>query len=103
DRMHVLTADRTAIGGRDSARPRDDQWVGDAALVNLALPPAERRVARDGPAPRVVVVPARSTDLVEDREGFLDGARCEVPHARVVQRAGDAALTACAVVGAQYD
>ena len=83
--MHVLLAHLAARA--DAGGPVDDQRVGHAALVRLALPAPERRVARHRPAPRVVVVDARPADLVEPLGRLLHRARQRVPHAGVVERA----------------
>ena len=69
---------------RDARRPVDDQRIGDAALVRLALPPAERRVAGDRPAPRVVVVQPRAADVVDAVERFSNRPRQRVPCPAVV-------------------
>ena len=68
---------RTAGAGRHRCRPpaggqSDDAGVGDAAFVDLALPALERRVARHGPAPRVVVVAERTADLVDAAVHLVD-------------------------------
>jgi hypothetical protein len=41
--------------GLDAGGPVDDERIADAAAVGLALPAAERGVARPGPAPGIVV------------------------------------------------
>ena len=84
DRVHVLAAHLAP--GVDPSRPRDDERIGDAALVDLALPATERRVAGHRPAPRIVVVCRRSADLVDAGDGLLDGTAGEVPRARIVDR-----------------
>ena len=56
DGVGELMADRATGGSQTPGRPAHDARVGHAALVHLALPPLERRVAGHGPAPRVVVV-----------------------------------------------
>ncbi len=58
DGVHELVAQLAPRG--DPVGPADDQRIGHPALVDLALPAAERRVAGDRPAPRVVVVDARA-------------------------------------------
>ena len=49
----------------DAFRPGDDEWVGRATAVSLPLPAAEGRVAGPGPAPGVVIVALRATQLVD--------------------------------------
>ena len=103
DGVHVLVAH---LAPRSTAMPAGQctmQRVGDAALVGLALPAPERRVARHGPAPRVVVVDARAADLVDALVGLLDGARQRVPDPGVVERTVRAALGRRAVVGQHHD
>ncbi len=67
------------VAGRDARRPVDDERVGDAALVDLALPAAERGVAGHRPAPRVVVVAVGSADLVDVLECLLHRPGRAVP------------------------
>ena len=97
DGVHVLAPD-LAPGG-DAAGPVDDQRIGDPALVRLALPAPERRVAGDRPPPRVVVVDARPADLVDALGRLLHGAGQHVPDPAVVERPGRPALRRRAVVG----
>ena len=59
DRVGELAAHATALVAKP-ARPAHDARIGDAALVDLALPAPERRVAGHRPAPRVVVVQRRA-------------------------------------------
>ena len=87
-----------AAGGR-----RDDARVGDATLVDLALPALEGRVPRHGPAPRVVVVAQRSADLVDAPVHLLDAGALEVGEPALVDGAVLAALRAGAVVGHHHD
>ena len=49
----------------DPLRPVDDERIADAAAVGLALPAAERRVARKCPAPGVVIEDLGTAELVE--------------------------------------
>ena len=69
DGVRVLRADLAL--GLDALRPVDDERIADAAAVGLALPAAERRVAGEGPAPRVVVEVLRPAELVDRREVLL--------------------------------
>ena len=64
--------------GLDARRPGDDEGVAGAAAVGLALPAAERRVAGQRPAPRVVVEVLGAADLVDDLRGSPPAApgRC---------------------------
>ena len=101
DDVRVLGADLAS--GRDPLRPGHDERIGRAAAVGLALPAAERRVARPGPAPGVVVEGAGAADLVDPREALLDRLRRVVEELRLVGRAGRAALGAGAVVGDDHD
>ena len=78
-----------------------DARVGHAALVHLALPAAERCVARHRPTPRVVVVGARPAQLVDARPQLAASGGQTVPEAGVVDRPAHAALGAGTVVG--YD
>ena len=96
DGMRVLRPD--GAGVRDLLE-RDDQRVADPALVRLALPPAERRVARVRPPPRVVPVGAGPAEIVDARHGrsciVVDAVEDEV----LVERAVRATLRARTVVG----
>src|SRR6266705_5169516 len=99
--MGELVADPAAAG--DAARPVHDARVGDTALVHLALPPAERRVSRHRPAPRVVVVGAGPAQLVDARAQLTTAGGGAVPESGVVDRPTHAALGAGAVVGHHDD
>ncbi len=85
--------------GADPRRPRHDERVGDAALVHLALPAPERRVAGDRPTPWVVVVHRRPTQLVDAGDRLRHRAALEVPRSGVVEGAVHPALGRGAVVG----
>jgi hypothetical protein len=71
--------------------------------MHFALPAPERRVARDRPAPGIVVVDVRAAQLIESLDRFLDRRAGDVPDAKIVVRAGRAALGAGAVVGKDND
>ena len=53
DGVDILRAQR--VLGLHASRPVDDQRIGNAAAVGFTLPAPERRVAGEGPAPRIVV------------------------------------------------
>ena len=99
--MRELVPDWTRFGVPE--RPGDDARIGDAALVDLALPAAERRIARHCPAPRVVVVSQWPADLAEPGEHlrWLRGVDIEHPH--VVDGARGAAFCTGAIVGDDAD
>ena len=101
DRVRVLGAQLAAR--LHPIRPGEDERVGRAAAVGLALPAAERGVARPGPAPRVVVVGRRAAELVDVREVVLEGLGDLVEEAHLVERARHAALGGRAVVGDDHD
>ena len=87
----------------DALWPADDERVRDSAAVGLALPAPERRVARPGPAPWVVVEVLRAADLVDRGEAVRERFGCVVEELRLVGRPGRAALGARAVVGDHHD
>ncbi len=103
DRVHVLVAHPAPLGRGDARRPVHDQRIGHPALVGLALPPLERRVARHRPAPRVVVVEPGAADLVDAPGRLLHGAGERVPHPPVVERPRRSALGRRPVVGQDDD
>ena len=80
-------------------RELDDARVGDAALVDLALPALEGRVAGHGPAPRIVVVAERPADLVDAPVHLVHADALEVREPALVDGALLASLGAGAVVG----
>ena len=86
DDVRVLLADLAA--GRDAGWPVDEERVARAAAVGLALPAAERRVARPGPAPRVVVEGVGPAELVELGQAVLQRLRGVVEELRLVGGAG---------------
>ena len=90
---------RRRRAGLAGAGQPDDAGVGDAALVDLALPALEGRVPRHGPAPRVVVVAERPADLVDAPVHLVDAGALEVRQPALVDGALLAALGAGAVVG----
>ena len=81
----------------------DDAGIGHAALVHLALPALEGRVAGHRPAPRIVVVGQRPADLVDAAVHLADAGSLEVRQAPLVDGALLAALGAGAVVRDQHD
>ena len=101
DRVRVLGADLAARA--HPVRPGEDERVGRAAAVGLALPAPERRVAGPRPAPRVVVVGRRPAEVVDVAEVVLEALRHHVEEAHLVERAADAALGGGAVVGDDHD
>ncbi len=80
-------------------REAHDARVGDATLVDLALPALEGSVARHRPAPRVVVVAQWPADLVDTPVHLVDARALEVGEPALVDGAVLAALRAGAVVG----
>lgn len=70
DGVGVLGADCSP--GLDTLGPVDDEWVTDAAAIGLAFPAAEGRVAREGPAPGIVVEGLRPAQLVQLLQALLE-------------------------------
>ena len=101
DGVGVLRADFAL--GLDALGPVDDERVADAAAIGLALPAAEGRVARPGPAPRVVVEVLRPAEVIEGLQVIFQGLGHRVEEQVLVDRAGRAALGAGAVVGDEHD
>ncbi len=66
--------------------PRDDARNGHAALMDLALPPLQWRVAGHGPAPWIVVVAEWPTDLVDPSVHLACARRVEVREPGFVDR-----------------
>ena len=89
--------------GLDPLGPRHDARVGGAAPVGLALPAAERRVARVGPAPRVMVAGLHAAQLVDHLEVGFERLLHVVEEEHLVERADRAALGAGAVVRDDHD
>ena len=79
---------------RDALRPVHDQRVAHAALVQVALPAPQRRVAGPRPAPRIVRERPHAAPLVEVREVLLDRRLDAVGELVLVERAVLAALGA---------
>ena len=71
--------------------------------MDLALPALEGGIARHGPAPRVVVVAERTTDLVDAPVHLRHAGRVEVGEADVVDRALPPAFGARPVVRHHHD
>ncbi len=65
DRVAVLGAQTTGLG---DTRRDDDHRVAHSPFERVALPPSERGVGREGPAPRVVAVRTEPAEVVEVRE-----------------------------------
>ena len=101
DDVRVLAAHLAAR--RDALRPVHDQRVAHAALVQVALPAPQRRVARPRPAPRIVGERAHAAPVVEARQVLLDRRLDAVGELVLVERAVLAALRRRAVVGGQQD
>ena len=101
DRVRVLAADLAL--GLDALGPVHDEPVGDAAAVGLPLPPPERRVARERPAPRVVVEVLGAAEVVEGGEVLLEVVGHVVEELVLVHRAVRSALGAGPVVGDDHD
>ncbi len=87
----------------DALGPVDDERVADAAAIGLALPAPERRVARPGPAPGVVVAHFRTTELVQSGQVLFQRALYVVEEQRFVNHAGRTAFGAGAVVGEHHN
>ena len=100
--MGELGSDLTGTG-TEPGRPGDDARIGHSSLVHLALPTFERGVARHGPAPRVIVVAQRATDLIDAVVHLADPCRVEVGEPHVVDGAVRTALRAGAVVRDHQD
>ena len=83
----------------DPVGPADQQGGANTAPVGVALVAFERRVARHGPAERVMVVSQGSADVVETRQILLDAGADTVPGALMVVGSVGAAQGAGAVVG----
>src|SRR5262249_6716662 len=100
DGMPVLGAYLTL--GFDAFRPVNDEWIADTAAVGLALPAAERRVARPRPAPGVVVTKLRAPKLVQSCQILFHRSLHVVEEQRFVDHAGRAAFGAGTVVGDRH-
>ena len=83
--------------------PVHEERVGDAAAVGLALPPPERGVAREGPAPRVVVEVFRPAEFVQRVEVLLQVVGHVVEELVLVDRAVRPAFGARTVVRDDHD
>jgi hypothetical protein len=81
----------------------DDERIADAAAIGLALPAAEGRVAREGPAPGIVIEGRRASELVDLLQVFLERVGDVVEELVLVDRSGRPAFRACAVVGDEHD
>ncbi len=101
DRMRILRADLALR--LDALRPVHDEGIADPPAIGLALPTAERRVARKRPAPRVVVERVRSAQVVDHREVLVQVVRHVVEELVLVHRAVRTTLRAGAVVGDEHD
>lgn len=82
--MHILVA-RAALG-TEPGRPVDDERVRHPALVSIPFEALERRVARPGPTPRVMVVGPRSAEIVDALEILLEALWDEVKEVLLVER-----------------
>ena len=101
DDVRVLGADLAP--GLDPLRPGHDERIAGPAPVGLALPPAERRVPGQGPAPRVVVEVLGPADLIDQLQALLQRLLGVVEELRLVRGPGRPALGAGAVVGDDHD
>ena len=86
DRVAELVAD-LAARRVDPGRPVDDQRRAHAAEPRVALPQAQRGVARPRPAPRVVVVGPEAAELVDAGDRVGDVVDAVVGEAVLVERA----------------
>ena len=87
----------------DPPRPVHQERVGGAAAVGLPLPPAERRVARPGPPPRVVVEGGWAAEFIDLGEAVLQRFGRVVEELQLVGGARRAALGAGPVVRNDHD
>jgi hypothetical protein len=87
----------------DAFGPAHEKRVAHAAPVGLALPPAEGRVARVGPTPRVVIEVLRSADVVDGGQLLFQAVRHVVEELVLVDRAGWTSFGAGAVVRDHHD
>src|SRR5581483_1190250 len=92
DRVGELVPDLPAR--RETTGPAHHAGIGDAALVDLALPTLERRVAGHRPAPRVVVVSGRTAQLADAGLQLVAARGHRVPEADVVDGTEHATLRA---------
>ena len=87
----------------DAFRPLDDEGIAGAAAIGFALPAAERRVSRPGPAPGVMVVGGGSAKLVDGFQVVLERFGNVVEEEIFVDRSGRPAFGTGAVVGKHHD
>ncbi len=100
DGVNVLRAHGAPIRGRG---PAHDQRIADPALVGLPLPAPERRVPRQRPAPGIVAVRLRASQLAEHGARRFHVVRQAVEDEVLVEGAVRAALRAGAVVAERED
>ena len=84
DGVHVLMA-RFASGG-NALWPTEDERIGDATFVGLALPTLERRVARPCPTPRVMVVRVGGAEVVDTAQVLFEAFWLKVEEVHLVER-----------------
>ena len=101
DGVRVLVADLAAR--RDALGPRHDARIGDAAVMDVALPALEGRVAGIRPAGRIVVVGFFAAQIVVVLEVLFERIRDTVEDQILVERAEETAFPRSAVVRHQQD
>ena len=101
DGVHVLVT--CAPLGPDAGRPVEDERIGHAPFVGVALESLQRRVAGPGPAPRVVVVGLGCAEVVDPSQVLLEALGDEVEEVLLVERPLRTALGRCAVVAHDDD
>ena len=101
DRVRELRTDLARI--LDALRPVNDEGIGDAAAIGLALPSLERRVAGVRPSPGVVIEIFRAAEFVDRRQILLQIVGHVVEELVLVDRPVRSAFGTRAVVGNEHD
>jgi len=84
--------------GLDPLGPVDNAQVGRAAARNDLFPLAERRIARPGPAPRIMAVGARPAPILDVLQVQVDRLRYIVQEQELAEGAIRPSLRAGAIV-----
>ena len=87
----------------DALRPVNDERIGHAATIGLALPALERRVTGVRPSPGVVVEIFRAAELIDRRQILLQIVRHVVEELVLVHRPIRSAFGTRAVVRNEHD
>src|SRR5947207_11606497 len=87
----------------DPLGPVNQKRVADAAVVAIALPHLERRIASHRPAGGVMVVRPGATQHIQELEVLFQAIRNTVGYFVLVDRAGGATLTTGAILGDRDD